>query len=42
MCVDRELSEQTAGRIRGPRVWLPDEYDHKGLNADGARISSTA
>jgi pimeloyl-ACP methyl ester carboxylesterase len=38
MYVDRELSEATAARIRGLRVWLTSEYEHDGLRADGERI----
>ena len=38
MYVDRELSEGTAARIRGLRVWLTSEYEHDGLHADGERI----
>ena len=36
--VDRELSEETAGRVGNLRRWLTDEYEHDGLRADGARI----
>jgi pimeloyl-ACP methyl ester carboxylesterase len=38
MYVDRELSEATATRIRGLRVWLTSEYEHDGLRTDGERI----
>jgi pimeloyl-ACP methyl ester carboxylesterase len=38
--VPRELSEETAGLIRGLRPWLTNEYDHDGLRDDGARILS--
>jgi hypothetical protein len=38
MCVDRELSEETAARIRGLRVWLTNEYEHDGLRVDGRRV----
>jgi pimeloyl-ACP methyl ester carboxylesterase len=38
MYVPRELSEETAGIIRGLRPWLTNEYDHDGLRDDGARI----
>jgi hypothetical protein len=38
MYVDRTLSEETAGRIRGLRPWLTSEYEHNGLRADGGRI----
>jgi hypothetical protein len=36
--VERTFSEETAGRIRGLRVWLTNEYLHNGLRADGERI----
>lgn len=36
--VDRELSERTAGQVRGLRPWLTNEYEHNGLRADGACI----
>src|SRR5262249_31152563 len=38
MYVDRELSEETAGRIHGLQVWLTNEYEHDGLLVDGRRI----
>ena len=38
MYVDRELSEETAARIRGLRVWLTSEYEHDRLRVDGERI----
>jgi pimeloyl-ACP methyl ester carboxylesterase len=38
MYVPRELSEETAGRIRGLRAWITNEYEHNGLRADGGRI----
>jgi pimeloyl-ACP methyl ester carboxylesterase len=38
MYVDRVLSEETAARIRGLRVWLTNEYQHDGLRVDGERI----
>jgi len=38
MYVPRDLSEETAGRVRNLRRWLTDEYEHDGLRADGARI----
>ena len=38
MYVDRELSEETAGRIRNLRFWLTNEYEHDGLRVDGGRI----
>jgi len=38
MYVEREFSEQTAGRIKGLRMWLTNEYEHDGLRMDGGRI----
>ncbi len=38
MYVEREFSEETAGRIARMRPWVTSEYDHNGLRADGARI----
>ena len=38
MYVDRELSEETAGRVRNLRPWLTNEYEHNGIGVDGARI----
>jgi pimeloyl-ACP methyl ester carboxylesterase len=38
MYVDRELSEETAGRIRGLRPWLTNEFEHNGLRVEGRRI----
>jgi pimeloyl-ACP methyl ester carboxylesterase len=38
MYVEREFSEETAGRVPGLRGWLTNEYEHNGLRADGARI----
>jgi pimeloyl-ACP methyl ester carboxylesterase len=38
MYVEREFSEETAGRIRGARTWITNEYEHNGLRADGERI----
>jgi pimeloyl-ACP methyl ester carboxylesterase len=38
MYVDRELSEETASRVRNLRRWLTDEYEHDGIRVDGARI----
>ena len=35
MYVDRELSEETAGRVGNLRRWLTDEYEHDGIRADG-------
>jgi hypothetical protein len=31
MYVPRVFSEETAGRIRGLRMWLTNEYEHDGL-----------
>jgi len=38
MYVDRELSEETAGRVRNLRPWLTNEYEHDGIRVDGTRI----
>jgi pimeloyl-ACP methyl ester carboxylesterase len=38
MYVDRELSEETAGRVRNLRPWLTSEYEHNGIREDGAHI----
>jgi hypothetical protein len=38
MYVDRELSEETAGRIRGLRPWLTNEFEHDGLSVEGRRV----
>jgi pimeloyl-ACP methyl ester carboxylesterase len=38
MYVDRELSEETAGRIRGLRPWLTNEFEHDGLRVEGRRV----
>ena len=35
MYVERELSEQTAARIRGLRSWITNEYEHDGLRSNG-------
>jgi pimeloyl-ACP methyl ester carboxylesterase len=38
MYVERAFSEETAGRIRGLKAWVTNEYQHDGLRADGDRI----
>jgi pimeloyl-ACP methyl ester carboxylesterase len=38
MYVERGYSERTAGRIRGCRMWLTNEYEHNGLRVAGAHI----
>jgi hypothetical protein len=38
MYVDRELSEETAGRVRNVQPWLTNEYEHNGIGVAGARI----
>ena len=38
MYVERELSEQTAARIRDLRPWITNEYEHDGLRANGERV----
>lgn len=36
--VDRDLSLETAGRVRGLQVWETDEYHHDGIGDDGPAI----
>lgn len=36
--VDRDLSLETAGRVRGLRVWETDAFHHDGLADDGPAI----
>jgi hypothetical protein len=38
MYVPRQFSEATAGRIRGLRPWVTNEYEHNGLRVDGDRV----
>jgi hypothetical protein len=38
MYVERSFSEETAGRIRGARAWITNEYEHNGLRVDGERV----
>ena len=38
MYVERELSEETAARIRGLRPWVTNEYEHDGLRVDGEGV----
>jgi pimeloyl-ACP methyl ester carboxylesterase len=38
MYVERALSEETAGHIRGIKVWATNEYEHNGLRADGQKV----
>jgi pimeloyl-ACP methyl ester carboxylesterase len=38
MYVERALSEETAGRIRGLRAWVTNEFEHNGLRADAERV----
>ncbi len=38
MYVERVFSEETAGRVRGLRPWVTNEYQHDGLRAGGDRI----
>jgi pimeloyl-ACP methyl ester carboxylesterase len=38
MFVPRDLSEETASRVRNLRVWLTSEYEHDGIGVDGAKI----
>ena len=36
--VDRDLSLQTAGRVRGLQVWETDAFHHDGIGDDGPAI----
>jgi hypothetical protein len=38
MYVDRELSMQTAGAIRGLRAWVTSEYEHDGLRVSNGAV----
>ncbi|GMA16043.1 hypothetical protein GCM10025871_23740 [Deinococcus metallilatus] len=38
MYVERAFSEETAGLIRGARVWLTNEFEHDGLRTSGERV----
>jgi pimeloyl-ACP methyl ester carboxylesterase len=38
MYVDRELSMQTAGAIRGLQAWVTSEYEHNGLRSSGGAV----
>ncbi|MFZ0325095.1 MAG: alpha/beta hydrolase, partial [Actinomycetes bacterium] len=38
MYVPRELSEETAARIRGMKTWLTNEFEHDGVSAGGGRV----
>ena len=38
MYVEREYSLETAGAIRGAKVWRTADYEHNGLRADGPKI----
>jgi pimeloyl-ACP methyl ester carboxylesterase len=38
MYVDRAFSEETAGRVRGLRAWVTNEFEHDGLRVAGDRI----
>jgi len=38
MYVPRELSVQTAGRIRGLRPWITNEYEHDALRVSGGKV----
>jgi pimeloyl-ACP methyl ester carboxylesterase len=40
MYVDRAFSEETAGRVRGLRAWVTNEFEHDGLRVAGDRILS--
>jgi pimeloyl-ACP methyl ester carboxylesterase len=39
--VDRDFSLETAGAIRGTKVWETAEFEHNGLRADGERVLGT-
>jgi pimeloyl-ACP methyl ester carboxylesterase len=38
MYVERAFSEETAGAIRGCRMWLTNQYQHNALRADGETL----
>jgi len=38
MYVDFALSEQTADKVKGLRMWVTSEYLHSGIREDGTRI----
>jgi hypothetical protein len=38
MYVPRELSLETAGRIRGLRYWITNEFEHDGLRVSDGRV----
>jgi hypothetical protein len=38
MYVERAFSEDTAGRIRGLRPWLTNEFEHNALRVEGERV----
>ena len=38
MYVERELSEETAARIRGLRPWITNEHAHDGLRSNGEAV----
>jgi pimeloyl-ACP methyl ester carboxylesterase len=38
MYVDRAFSEETAGRIRGLRPWLTNEFEHNAVRVEGERV----
>jgi pimeloyl-ACP methyl ester carboxylesterase len=38
MYVDADYSLETAGTIRGLRLWTTDEYEHDGLRTSGGRV----
>lgn len=38
MYVERSYSEETAGQIRGIKLWVTNEYEHNALRADGERL----
>ena len=38
MFVEREFSLETAGAIRGAKLWVTNEFEHNGLRVEGERI----
>jgi len=38
MYVERQYAEETAGHIKGIRLWVTNEYEHNALRADGHRV----
>jgi pimeloyl-ACP methyl ester carboxylesterase len=38
MYVERTLSEETASKIRGIKLWVTNEYEHNALRVDGEKV----